>query len=269
VQPSFASVSEDEGVQVASATVNGFSLAEVRFPPNYVQQPFEPDLPYVAIVLEGSLHKAFRRRSMGLDSSTGVIMPAGAWHGARFGPEGARIAIVKLGDDTGLLRRLTELRGASLSWLGWRLVGELHATDLGAPIAAEGLALEVLAATTREGKADLRPTRPPAWLATAEELLRTSIGQPLRLGELAAAAGVDPAHLARAFRLQYGCSVGEYGRRLRVAWAARELARGDAPLATVAAEAGFADQSHFTRVFRRQIGTTPARYRQEARRVPN
>lgn len=266
---SFASVSVDDGVQVASAAVNGFSLAELRFPPNYVQQPFEPDLPYVAIVLEGGLHKTFRRRSMALDSSTGVSMPAGARHGARFGPEGARIAIVKLGDDTGLLRRLTELRGAGLGWLGWRLVGELHATDLGAPLAAEGLALEVLAATTREGKDGRRTVRPPAWLANAEELLRSSIDQPLRLGELAGVAGVDPAHFARAFRRQYGCSVGEYGRRLRVAWAARELALGDAPLATIAAEAGFADQSHFTRVFRRHIGTTPARYRQEAGRVPN
>ena len=269
MQQSFASVTEDDGVQVASAAVNGFSLAELRFPPNYVQQPFEPDLPYVAIVLEGSLHKEFRGRSMELDSSGGVVMPAGARHGARFGPEGARIAIVKLGDDTGLLPRLTELRGAGFSWLGRRLVGELYATDLGAPLAAEGLALELLAATTREARAERRSMRPPAWLVIAEELLRTRIGEPVRLGELAAASGVDPAHLARAFRLRHGCTVGEYGRRVRVAWAARELARGDAPLATVAAEAGFADQSHFTRVFRRHIGTTPARYRQEAGRVPN
>jgi AraC-like DNA-binding protein len=36
------------------------------------------------------------------------------------------------------------------------------------------------------------------------------------------------------------------------------------PLAEIAASAGFADQSHFTRVFRRQVGTTPARYREQA-----
>jgi AraC family transcriptional regulator len=273
MQASFATVSEEEGVRITSADVNGFTLAELRFPPNYVQAPFEPDQPYVALVLEGNLHKTFRRRRMHLESSTGVTMPAGAWHGAHFGSQGARIAIVKLNGESsaraGCLDRLTELGGRSLTWLGWRLAGELHASDAAAPLAAEGFALELLAQTTRESRNERRAVRPPRWLTTAEELLRARIGQPVRLGELASATGVHPAHLARAFRSHHGISVGEYGRRARLAWAAAEIARGDAPLATVAAEAGFADQSHFTRLFKRYIGTTPARYREEARRVPN
>jgi len=84
------------------------------------------------------------------------------------------------------------------------------------------------------------------------------------LGELAEIVGVHPTYLGRAFRAHYGLSVGEYGRRLRLAWAAAELARGEKPLAEIATSAGFADQSHFTRVFRRHIGTTPARYREQA-----
>jgi AraC family transcriptional regulator len=265
----FATVAQEEGVRSTSADVNGFTLAELRFPPNYVQEPFEPEQPYLAVVLEGSLHKAFRRRSMQLASSCAVSMPAGAWHGARFGPGGARIAIVKVNGESSSLADLRELRGQSLIWLGWRLTAELYASDSGAPLAAEGYALELLAATTREPR-DMQPLgRPQRWLSTAEELLRTRIGEPLRLAELAAETGVHPTHLARAFRARYGVSVGEYGRRIRLAWAAAEIARGDAPLATIAAEAGFADQSHFTRLFKRHIGTTPARYRQEARRVPN
>ena len=273
MQTSFATVRENDGVGMTSADVNGFTLAELRFPPNYVQKPFEPDLPYLALVVDGSLQKTFRRRSMHLTGSSGVTMPAGAWHGAHFGPRGAQIAIVKVNSKSSApaacLDRLTEPRGPSLTWLAWRLLGELHASDAAAPLAAEGFALELLAATTRETRVDRHQARPPRWLAAAEELLRASIDRPLRLGELASAAGVDSAHLARTFRAHYGVSVGEYGRRLRLAWAAAEIARTDAPLATVAAEAGFADQSHFTRVFRRHIGTTPARYRQEARRVPN
>ena len=83
--------------------------------------------------------------------------------------------------------------------------------------------------------------------------------------ELAQTVGVHPTYLARAFRAQYGLSVGEYGRRLRLAWAAAELARGDTPLAEIAASAGFADQSHFTRVFKTHLGSTPARYREQTR----
>ncbi len=84
------------------------------------------------------------------------------------------------------------------------------------------------------------------------------------LGEVASAIGVHPAHLARVFRAHYGISVGEYGRRVRLAWAATEIARGHTSLATVATQAGFADQSHFTRLFKRYVGITPARYRAEA-----
>ena len=40
-----------------------------------------------------------------------------------------------------------------------------------------------------------------------------------------------------------------------------QIAGGDRPLAEIAAEAGFADQSHFTRLFRRYLGTTPGRFR--------
>jgi AraC family transcriptional regulator len=80
---------------------------------------------------------------------------------------------------------------------------------------------------------------------------------------------VHPIHLARTFRARYGISVGEYGRRVRIEWAAAEIARGESSLAAVATEAGFADQSHFTRLFRRYVGTTPARFRAaQVRRVP-
>jgi AraC family transcriptional regulator len=109
--------------------------------------------------------------------------------------------------------------------------------------------------------------RPPRWLASAEELLRARIGDRVSLGELAAVVGVHPAHLARAFRARYGVSVGEYGRRLRLEWATAEIARGDIPLAMIATQAGFADQSHFTRLFKLYVGMTPARYREHARRA--
>jgi AraC family transcriptional regulator len=277
MHPSFATVTEEEGVLVTSAGVNGFTLAELRFPPGYVQNAFEPDLPYLALVLDGSLEKSFRLRKMRLGEACGVTMPAGAWHGARFGSKGARVVIVKLNNASspvaGSLDRLVELRGRGLPWLAWRLAAELHAPDAAAPLAAEGIALELLAATSRETRADRRVGRPPAWLSGAEELLRSRICDCVGLGELAEAAGVHPTHLARAFRAHYGVSVGEYGRRLRLAWAAAEIARSDSPLAWVAAEAGFADQSHFTRLFKRYVGATPARYRAEAqgdaRRVPN
>ena len=270
----FATVATVGGVRSISADVNGFTVAELRFPAGYVQDEFEPVMPYLALVLDGSLEKSFSGRTISLDRACGLTMPAGARHAARFGPRGARIAIVKLRDGSwpidGCLDRLHQLRAPGLAWLGSRLAWELRASDSAAPLAAEGFALELLAATSREARREQRTGRAPAWLRAAEEIIRARSGECIRLGELADAIGVHPAYLARVFRARHGVSVGEYGRRLRLESAAAEIADTDTPLATVATEAGFADQSHFTRLFRRHLGTTPARYRRDAqaRRVP-
>jgi AraC-like DNA-binding protein len=269
MEPVFATVAEEDGVSVTSAEVNGFTLSELRFPQSYVQGSFEPDLPYLAVVLEGGLVKSFPRRALELRRASAVAIPQGAIHGARFGSAGARILIVRPRNASdpvaGCFDRIAELRGCELTWLAWRLAGELRAEDAAAPLAAEGFALELLAATTRESRAERTHARPPAWLRAAEELLQARLVEPIGLAELAETVGVHPAYLARAFRANYGLSVGEYGRRLRLAWAAAELAGSETPLAEIASSAGFADQSHFTRVFRRHVGTTPARYRAQAR----
>ena len=266
VETRFATHTEEDGVAIVSAEVNGFSVFELRFPPGYRQLSFEPECPYLAVVLEGSLEKIFPRRMVSLTRAEALVVPAGATHHARFGAAGARIALVRQRDPatppTRCLERLVTLRGPGLGWLAWRLAGELRAADPAAPLAAEGLALELLAAASREARPPPSPTgRRPFWLREVEELLRGRLGEGIALKELGDVVGVHPAHLARVFRAHHGVSVGEYARRLRLAWAAAELACTDTPLAVIATNAGFADQSHFTRLFRHHLGITPARYR--------
>ena len=86
------------------------------------------------------------------------------------------------------------------------------------------------------------------------------------LTALAETVDRHPTHVARAFRREYGVTVAEYARTLRLDWAAAQLQLDGAPLARIAADAGFADQSHFTRAFRRHTGVTPGRYRALAQR---
>ena len=260
VRGSFATVAEENGVVLRSADVNGFTVGELTFPADAVQPEYEPELPYLALLLAGVMEKSLGG-GMSFGPGSALTMPAGLRHGARFGPQGARIVIVKARTGTSVVSfdRFEQLRGSGLGWLAARLAAELRASDDAAPLAVEGLALEALAAVGRESFR--RTDRIPAWLRTADELLRARVGDCVRLSELAAELGVPPVQLARSFRSHFGLSVGEYGRRLRVEWAAAEIAGGDRPLAEIAVEAGFADQSHFTRLFRRYVGTTPGRYR--------
>lgn len=84
-------------------------------------------------------------------------------------------------------------------------------------------------------------------------------GADTTMADLAAAADCSRYAAYRAFRAVYGMPPSDYQRQLRVRAARRLLAAG-VPSAAAATEAGFADQPHLTRWFRRYYGVTPGAY---------
>jgi len=93
------------------------------------------------------------------------------------------------------------------------------------------------------------------------ERLHDGYADPLTADDLAAAAGCSRFAASRAFTAVYGLAPSDYQRQLRLR-AARALLTGGASAAEAAACAGFADQAHLTRWFRRYYGVTPGVYRQ-------
>ena len=102
--------------------------------------------------------------------------------------------------------------------------------------------------------------RRPRWLQSVEDAIEAAGADAPSVGELAALAGVHASHLLRTFRRHHGMTVATYVRRRRIERARIEVAKGDRPLSMIALDAGFSDQSHFTRVFRRAFGQTPGQY---------
>lgn len=102
------------------------------------------------------------------------------------------------------------------------------------------------------------------WLDRAEMAVRAGYQKSIGLDAIANEAGVHPAHLCREFRRAYGCTITHYAARLRCDDALNRLLNSTAPLATIAAQTGFADQAHLTRSFRRFFGTTPGRLRRDS-----
>lgn len=89
------------------------------------------------------------------------------------------------------------------------------------------------------------------------ELMHARPESRLTIEELAREAGLSPAHFMRAFRESVGSAPHQYLVSLRLERARRMLDTPDAALSEVALTTGFADQAHFTRVFKRRFGVTP------------
>lgn len=105
-----------------------------------------------------------------------------------------------------------------------------------------------------------RPGPEPRAVSRAKEFLAARFHADPSLADLAQAAHLSPFHLLRVFTRTTGQTPHEFLTQQRVN-AVRNLLSSDLSLARIAAECGFADQSHMTRLFRRQHGITPGRYR--------
>jgi AraC-like DNA-binding protein len=252
------------GAQAVKAAVGAFGLQRLRFAPGHSMPWFEPEWGYLAIVLDGSMRKTFANATWALPRDSFATLPRGAGHSTAFGVKPTNVMTIYPATDESavlfmrFLRERSRIIAPAAATLGRRLALELEARDASWGLAVEGLVLQLLAMGEREASAKSR--RGTAWVSTVVELLRERAPCAPSLTELAAEAGVHPGHLARAFRQRFGVTVCQYSRNLRLEWAASQLA-GDSPLAVIAVEAGFADQSHFTREFRRHFGVTPGRYR--------
>ena len=137
--------------------------------------------------------------------------------------------------------------------------------DSTSPLAVEGLLLELVAAASRHRERDGKERQRPRWLEEAHDRIHAELGSHPSLSSLAQAVGVHPVTLARAFRREFGCTVGEYIRSLRIERAAHQLAQTELSLAEIAMGAGFSDQSHFSNLFRHHTGLSPSRFRRVVR----
>jgi len=250
----------------------GLLVTDAWFPPNLVLEAHTHERTVLAVTLSGTWDSVMDRRPR--VSRTGMVLtePAGERHANHFDGGGAHVVIVQpdparidaLAASHRFLDRINQFPAETAMTLARRLSVEMEFQDAATPLAVEGLALELLAAAARAGGVN-RAGAAPLWLCRVVDFLHANFLRRLTIRDLAAVAGVHPAHLAREFRKHHRSSIAGFQRRLRLDWAATQLVDTDRPTSDIAAAAGFADQSHFTRAFRGRTGLPPHRFRQTHR----
>jgi hypothetical protein len=157
-------------------------------------------------------------------------------------------------DDYALLETGLILYDALYSWAKY-LQKEKHTQN---PV--EGLLLEVYKKYLKEEA----NKKTPAWAKEIKEIIQDQldINLSLSLKEVSSELNVHPAYLSREFSKHFdNISFGEYIRKLRIDKAIGLLEDTAHSLSEIAYLTGFSDQSHFTRIFKKQTGLNPLAYR--------
>ena len=256
---------------VRSRAVGDFVMTETRYGGGAVLPTHWHEHACLVVVLQGTFDERCDVGHRTGEPGMLIVRPEAERHSDSFGGDGGRCLNIELMPDwlarvrgcAPALAASDAFTGGAFPLLGRRLREELAHPDDASPLAVESLVLSILADGMRESNRSVS-SRPP-WLDRARELIHEERSARITLGLLAAAVGVHPVHLAATFRRFFGQTVAAYVRQLRIEHACRALTSSDMPLADVALAAGFADQSHFCRLFKRAMRATPAEYRAATR----
>ncbi len=155
----------------------------------------------------------------------------------------------------------TRAEGGPLPWLMERIHAAVKTS--GTELVLRGLLLEALASLVKIH--DATPDAAPRWLLQLDRLLLEEFTRSWTIQELAAHFGIHPDHMARTWRKHRDGSIRSHLHHLRIEHACRRLEEGCTSLAELASEAGFADQTHFSTIFKQIVGMTPGAYRSASR----
>lgn len=259
------------GRTIKSVQSGGFILSETDYRPGLRLPHHSHQNAYFCLIRQGGYSETYSGRVRECRASSLVFHPPGEVHDETFHTRVLSFNVefqpgqVDQLDRCRLFSDCAEVSGGRVVALVLKLYREFQITDPFSDLAIQGLILEILAETGRARASNgHRPV--PTWLSKAREMLHESYTEAPTLQEVARAAGVHPVHLATEFRKAFRVTVGEYLRRLRVEYSSRELIATSRPLVDISLDAGFSDQSHFTRTFKRVTGLTPAAYRALHRR---
>jgi AraC family transcriptional regulator len=241
-------------------------LTETAHHPHLRLPPHEHESANIVFVIGGSFLESSKRNTFDCNGGSFLLKPAGAKHSNHYSRTGARCLIAEFRQQfldliptpEKLFPEIRSFTADETCALPFRVYREFQTGDSSSALTIQELILDFLHGLS----ADSRSVNPRPWVSRAKDYIDAEFPRPLTLQELAKVAGdYHPTHLARSFRNHFGLTIGEYVRFRRLQFAVQDLQSGDKSLCQIAIEAGFYDQSHFIRHFKRVMGVSPTCYR--------
>ena len=255
------------GTTAQALSANAFRFTEKAYSSRARLPAHAHELSHFCFVLSGTYNENIAGRTFERAPSALVYYPPEVSHAEEHFTPGRHL-LVEI-EFKGLERvreygaRLSEpvvLRDGSSLWLAARMYREFRERDVFSTLVLESVSTELLVGASRQSTPRVE-RKPPLWLGRVKEYLHENFAEPPGLNELAKAVGIHPTHLARVFRQFEHCTVGDYVREVRIDYARQRILGSNEPLVEIAVAAGFADQAHFTRSFKRITDLTPTEFR--------
>ena len=254
-------------------TLPGFDVREVRAERPAAIDWHEHDRPGLAVVLDNEYEQLTARRSFTCRRNDLTLIPAAVPHREEIAAGTWGLLVFPRLDD-GLSCGPVDLESCFDRWERIRpsvtspaseLRHELSQVDAVTPLALEARLLDMVVGLARERRRRRAREQTPPWLLEVHGRLHEEYDRPLTVAGLAAETGVTATRLARAYRRRFRSSIGDTVRQLRLGRARELLADSSRPIADIALEVGFYDQSHLNRRFRQRYGETPLGFRERVR----
>jgi AraC family transcriptional regulator len=242
------------GTLIDEVRLDGARITEVVHAGGLMIPLHAHDAPKLVVLIAGGATERSGLDITEYRAGTLVIRDRVCVHENQYHAGGARSLVIELDELPVATRRLS----ASVSLqLGQRMIAATRASH-----AERARHLQHAIAAAREALRAARPSAAPMWLERVRERLFEQLLSPPSLAELAREAAVHPVHLAQAFHARWNVAPHGYVRAHRVFHATACIQRGDR-LADIAAEVGYADQSHLTRAISSARGAPPGALRRK------
>lgn len=243
---------------------DGITITDTEYTHSFVDWHYHEN-PYFTFLLQGNMQEGNKKKIY--DCSAGSLLYH-HWQDAHYNikpdvfTRGFHIEITenwfeKFQVDKDNIEGSFNIKHPSFKLLVYQIFKESKSKDASYELSINQLLLNLFSQLSNQKHSF---DKKPIWVGQIDEILHENFTEKLNLIELSTILNIHPMHLSRDFHKYFHCNLGEYIRKLRIEKSLILLNQNNS-LSEVALACGFADQSHFNRCFKENIGITPLKFR--------